>query len=351
MRAQAQEGHVYLEEAKTAHLHDGTAQASALSSLGLAERLGSGAASHVATNALPSHADGMAYDLDLLMMATKPPPAPPLTNSGSSRSSVSSQEQKNFSASEGSGGGSSTAEMSVGERAFMCFVRAVHALQSLNLQGDVLPKVFLESLETEFNVGESYATHVLEDEQADLYCCWAESVLLKFRSCTCPGCTALALQALRMAHIQATHLLMRLEHRRLVLPDRWRLVGLALGRVVHSHICLLLQTEAVVSPSRASLWRVQQCLLEWDRLGKAKLTGEVVEHNETELLSRWSRMAASNLSLAEALLGYPLTPPHPEKTELLSRWSRMAASNLSLADASLGYPITQAHLTPFMLNY
>jgi hypothetical protein len=27
----------------------------------------------------------------------------------------------------------------------------------------------------------SSSTHVLEDEQADLYCGWAESVLLKFR--------------------------------------------------------------------------------------------------------------------------------------------------------------------------
>ena len=48
-------------------------------------------------------------------------------------------------------------------------------------QGDTLPKVFADLVELEPGAGESYKTHVLEDEQADLYCCWAESVLLKFR--------------------------------------------------------------------------------------------------------------------------------------------------------------------------
>lgn len=88
------------------------------------------------------------------------------------------------------------------EKAFKCFVRAVHALQSLDLQGDVVPHIFAELISQQqqqqqqpglldgTGAGpsgsasyppESPDTHVLEDEQADLYCCWAESVLLKFR--------------------------------------------------------------------------------------------------------------------------------------------------------------------------
>ena len=38
-------------------------------------------------------------------------------------------------------------------------------------------QVFLDSVDVS---AEGYQTHVLEDEQADLFCCWAESTLLKF---------------------------------------------------------------------------------------------------------------------------------------------------------------------------
>jgi hypothetical protein len=122
-------------------------------------------------------------------------------------------------------GTSSTGEELASERAFKCFVRAVHALQSLDLQGDTVPQVrlgarghmptwrrplvcvqrdcccsgpsaacstsslampaparrpqvFVEIVQPGL---ESREMHVLEDEQADLYSCWAESVLLKFR--------------------------------------------------------------------------------------------------------------------------------------------------------------------------
>jgi hypothetical protein len=56
-------------------------------------------------------------------------------------------------------------------------------------------------------------------------------------------------------------------------PQRWQAVGQALSRVVYAHIALLCQTEARASPSKASLWRAQQCLQEWDRLAAAGLVG------------------------------------------------------------------------------
>lgn len=54
-------------------------------------------------------------------------------------------------------------------------------LQKLGLQGN------LKSLQSfaDSNVGSNGPDHspvlVTEDEQADVYCCWAESALLKFR--------------------------------------------------------------------------------------------------------------------------------------------------------------------------
>ena len=80
-----------------------------------------------------------------------------------------------------------------------------------------------------------------------------------------------------MAHVQATHLFTRSERRRPGHPDRWRRVGQSLARVVYAHMCLLLETEARASPTRASVWRAEQCLKEWERLSRAGLISEVPE--------------------------------------------------------------------------
>ena len=45
------------------------------------------------------------------------------------------------------------------------------------------------------------------------------------RACTCPGCAALAVQAVRMAHIQASRLFARVNKKRGKEPARWRSVG------------------------------------------------------------------------------------------------------------------------------
>lgn len=116
---------------------------------------------------------------------------------------------------------------------------------------------------------------VLEDEQANLYCCWAESVLLKHNSCACAGCTALAVHAIRMAHIAVVRLFNKVHKQRVHWPLRWRAVGRALSRIVYVHVALMCRTEAPTSPSKASVWRAQQCLSEWDQLVAAGLAGGV----------------------------------------------------------------------------
>eukprot|EP00198_Chlamydomonas_reinhardtii_P006390 XP_001695726.1 predicted protein [Chlamydomonas reinhardtii] len=205
-------------------------------------------------------------------------------------------------------GTSSTGEELASEKAFKCFVRSVHALQSLDLHGDTVPQVFAELVQA--GGAESRETHVLEDEQADLYSCWAESVLLKFRGCTCPGCAALAIQAVRMAHIQATRLFGKVDRVKQTHADRWRAVGQALARVVYVHICLLLETEAQASPTRSLVWRAEQCLREWDRLEKAGLTqgAGVLDPRHVSALQLWAKTADSDLYLAEALHGQSLPP-------------------------------------------
>lgn len=70
------------------------------------------------------------------------------------------------------------------EKAFKCFVRSVHALQNLDLQGETLPQAFADTTsegEGEGGIVVESDKHVLEDEQAGVFSCWAESVLLKFR--------------------------------------------------------------------------------------------------------------------------------------------------------------------------
>ncbi|GAX80648.1 hypothetical protein CEUSTIGMA_g8083.t1 [Chlamydomonas eustigma] len=245
------------------------------------------------------------------------------------------------------------------EKAFLGFVRAVSALQSLDLQGGTVPSILAESV-----TADSYQTQALEDEQADLFCCWAESAYLKFRFCSCTGCTALAVQAVRMAHIQTARLLScveQQEHQQLCSPmhyhhhfahqssfssqhhspalsvhsgtgsaalpagggsSRWRAVGQSLARVVYSHICLLMDTEAsVAQPCKSALWRAQQCLKEWSRLVELGLTPESpsvtadvwagYQASKVEELLAWTRHAESDICIVEAMLGSSLAPSQP----------------------------------------
>jgi hypothetical protein len=116
---------------------------------------------------------------------------------------------------------------------------------------------------------------VMEDEQADLYCCWAEAVLLKHNACACAGCTSLAVHAIRMAHVAAVRLFncVHKQRQQAGLSRRWHAVGRALSRIVYAHIALLCRIEGGASPCKASVWRAQQCLREWDKLAAAGLAG------------------------------------------------------------------------------
>jgi hypothetical protein len=208
------------------------------------------------------------------------------------------------------------------ELAFRCFVRAVHALQSLDLQGGVVPHVVVDGVDVLVatthssnstsasvasaggfvkNTAGSMVTdeqrlEVPEDEQAELYCCWAESVLLKLSICSCPGCSSLAVQAIRMAHVAVARLFRGMQKTPQL--SRLRSVGVSLGRVVHAHIALLCQTEAHSSPSRASVWRAQQCLQEWDALAAAEMvelrdgSGDAAQAHQANLASIPSYHAA-----------------------------------------------------------
>ncbi len=95
------------------------------------------------------------------------------------------------------------------------------------------------------------------------------AALLSHSSCKCPGCAALAVQAIRVAHTHAARLFAQLEPQRTTQPARWREVGTALSRVVAAHMALLLDTDAKAEPCKAAVWRAEQCLIEWDRLVRA----------------------------------------------------------------------------------
>lgn len=41
-----------------------------------------------------------------------------------------------------------------------------------------------------------YLTHVLEDEQAENLSCWTEATLLRYQSCGCKGCAAMAIKVI-----------------------------------------------------------------------------------------------------------------------------------------------------------
>lgn len=77
------------------------------------------------------------------------------------------------------------------ERAYQCFVRAVHALQRLERQGEA-------------GVGSDAALGPAE--QSDLYRLWAESMLVQYTCCQCAECGAHLSQVANMAHLQVARL-------------------------------------------------------------------------------------------------------------------------------------------------
>jgi len=196
------------------------------------------------------------------------------------------------------------------EKAFLSFVHAVHFLQNLLLHND--GKEFNADLQTtQPSLPKVTAPdcQVAQDERADLYCCWAQSVLLKFESCRCPGCAAVAVQAIRMAHIRSAELLAQLEKQATPKSaEMYESVGRDLKHIVYCHICLLLETDARQSATKASMWRADQCIKEWKRLEEKNFTFEPCDRNHVLRLESWVCTAESDLMLAEALYGDLLAP-------------------------------------------
>eukprot|EP00884_Botryococcus_braunii_P020575 jgi/Botrbrau1/7200/Bobra.0300s0026.1 len=209
------------------------------------------------------------------------------------------------------------------EQAAACYGRAVQILQRLSIRPGGMPGALLDA-------GVSVTSHLwefdppdnhdqqcwwqLDDvEQADIYCGWAESVLLKHRTCGCRGCQAHATQAIAAAHVLCSQLFAQAEKSRSRYPARWRDVGLDLAKIVHAHACLLLDTHAHLSPQRSVLWQAQLCLREWNSMRDLSLlNGDTFLNSRAiDLLEMWSKMAESDLILAEALAGQALGPSQP----------------------------------------
>ena len=63
----------------------------------------------------------------------------------------------------------------------MALLTKLFALQKLGLQGNLKSVQSFGDPSPGPGALDSYVIVVTEDEQADVYCCWAESALLKFR--------------------------------------------------------------------------------------------------------------------------------------------------------------------------
>jgi hypothetical protein len=157
-------------------------------------------------------------------------------------------------------------------------------------------------------------------------------------------------------------------------------VGASLARVVHAHVCLLADTEARQSPTRASVWRAEQCLREWDRLEAAGLAAGAAglgEHQvrrgagavlglQLQLLGLrprpllcWAAAEAAGgpatraAAVSRCWRGLHLSGGVPvdkaadpgarrcpgAQVPLLRRWARTADADLSLAEALHGAPL------------
>ena len=63
-----------------------------------------------------------------------------------------------------------------------------------------------------------------------------------------------------MAYFHTSRLFASLEKKRVRSPDTIKLVGARLARVLHAHICLLLDTQARQTATRSLLSQSQLCL-------------------------------------------------------------------------------------------
>jgi hypothetical protein len=218
------------------------------------------------------------------------------------------------------------------DQAFRCFVRAVHALQGLDLQDGTLPRA-LQPVNSDKDDGGSDGSRcctcarqtsaaaggdaakaaasadiVPAQEQAQLFAGWSEAVLLKFFSCSCAGCTALALQTTRRAHVHGGALFRAARKQRCKKAGRscescqaqWHAVGKALARMVYADIALSWATDAAAPPCKAAVARTSCCLRVWDTLAELELISDVDDSG-----AGWTAMLGGNLVRCTAFLAVP----------------------------------------------
>jgi hypothetical protein len=130
-------------------------------------------------------------------------------------------------------------------------------------------------------------------------------------------------------------------------------VAASLARVVHAHLCLLVDTEAAQSPTRASVWRAEQCLREWGELEAGGLAAGAAGLGEQQVCVGGGAVWAGGWGLSCTHAGKPGTrcttccttcpppapSPPPAQVSLLRRWARTADADLSLAEALHGCPL------------
>lgn len=275
-------------------------------------------------------------------------------------------------------------------------------LQGLDLRPGSVPSGFIEA-------GSPHSPHVCvyPDEQAAIYCGWAEAALRRVRGCSCAGCAALAMNAVAAGQKQVASLLAFPELAAEQQQERVARVGAAMARLVHCKAALLLQTDVRQSATRAGIWRAQQCLQvwlygvccyngcaaadadwmpeclqrtavsshpadapcpparpfpqEWERLRQLGMTSGLGEDDILDLqcLDAWCRSAASDLLLLEALQGAPLLPLQPlaevlpqavtfdaatGKQQLGRAWAASAATQLLMMRLAAALTCTCAHV-------
>ena len=79
------------------------------------------------------------------------------------------------------------------------------------------------------------------------------------RGCLCTGCKTVGTQAIRLSYFHTSRLFSIVERKRNRVPSTHKLVGAGLARVLHSQICLLLQSHAQQSMTHSVLLQAQLC--------------------------------------------------------------------------------------------
>jgi hypothetical protein len=206
----------------------------------------------------------------------------------------------------------------------------------------------------------------------------AESAFAKLEECGCSGCRATAGSAIQSAVKELMELLASgssdgggsgTANEIVLISSRY------LATAVHAKAKFLLKTDVQQSPTRASIWRVQQCVTEWSRIAKFGFGvytsilcphdlgcesgdsggggGENIrgggknEENEEEMfpleiecLDSWATSAAADVVLVESLLGSTL----PVTQSLSEAVPSAVQYDSTTGGARLNRTVTKNHL-------